>query len=75
MPPCRASVSKVCSRLAGVAVRIVAKEHDEYISHEATQALYDALPGEKDLVWRPGGHFEIGPDVIDAAEEWLRAKL
>jgi len=40
-----------------------------------TQALYATLPGERDLVWLPGGHFEIGPDVIDAAEAWMRAKL
>lgn len=62
-------------RLGGVAVRVVAKTQDEFFSREATEALYAALPGEKDLVWRPGGHFEIGPDVIASAEEWLRAKL
>jgi dienelactone hydrolase len=64
------------SRLAGVAVRIVAKERDEFFSKGATEGLFRALPGpEKDLVWLPGGHFEIGPDVIRAAEEWLAAKL
>lgn len=62
-------------QLHGVAVRIVAKTQDEFFSREATQGLYDALPGEKDLVWKPGGHFEIGPDVIRAAEEWMVAKL
>jgi dienelactone hydrolase len=61
--------------LAGVAVRIVAKTHDEFFSREATEALYNALPGEKDLVWLPGGHFEIGQDVINAAAEWMAAKL
>lgn len=57
--------------LRHTAVRIVAKTHDELIPREATERLYDALPGEKDIVWLPGGHFEIGPDVIDAAEAWL----
>jgi len=27
------------------------------------------------FVWLPGGHFEIGPDVIKAAGDWLKAKL
>lgn len=62
-------------RLAGVAVRVVAKLQDELIPRERTESLYNALPGEKDIRWLPGGHFEIGPDVIRAAEEWLRAKL
>jgi predicted esterase len=62
-------------RLANVATRIVAKQQDELISRASTEALYDALPGEKDIKWLPGGHFEIGPDVIDAAGEWLKAKL
>lgn len=57
--------------LRNTAVRIVAKMRDELIPREATQRLYDALPGEKDIVWLPGGHFEIGPDVIAAAEQWL----
>lgn len=62
-------------RLGPVAVRIVGKLQDELIARERTEALYDAIPGEKDIRWLPGGHFEIGPDVIRAAEEWLRAKL
>lgn len=62
-------------RLSGVAVRVVAKLQDELISRERTESLYNALPGEKDIRWLPGGHFEIGPDMIRAAEEWLRAKL
>jgi predicted esterase len=62
-------------RLGSVAVRVVGKLQDELIPRERTEALYDAVPGEKDIRWLPGGHFEIGPDVIRAAEEWLRAKL
>ncbi len=62
-------------KLGGVAVRIVAKTRDEYFSKASTEALYAALPGEKDLVWLPGGHFEIGADVIGAAESWLVARL
>lgn len=61
--------------LKDVAVRIVAKKADELIPRDATQALYDALPGEKDLVWLPGGHFEIGGDVIASAGEWMRRHL
>jgi predicted esterase len=65
----------VVPQLAAVAVRIVAKTADELIPRERTEALYDALPGEKDIVWLPGGHFEIGNDVIDAAGSWLAAHL
>ena len=61
--------------LRDVAVRVVGKLQDELIPRERTEALYNALPGEKDIRWLPGGHFEIGPDVIRAAEEWLKAKL
>lgn len=63
-------------RLAGVAVRIVAKQQDEFFSREATERLFAALPGDtKDLAWLPGGHFEIGPDVIRSAQEWLERTL
>ncbi|MCK9519917.1 MAG: hypothetical protein M0R74_12970 [Dehalococcoidia bacterium] len=62
-------------RLETVAVRIVGKLSDELIPREATDALYAALPGEKDISWLPGGHFEIGPDVIRAAEEWVVSHL
>ena len=61
--------------LAKTAVRLVCKERDEIVPRAATEALYEALPGEKDLVWLPGGHFSIGADVIDAAGDWLTARL
>lgn len=61
--------------LATVAVRIVGKESDELIPRSATEALYNAIEGEKDLVWLRGGHFEIGPDVIDSAGEWMKRHL
>ncbi len=65
----------VVPRLEDVAVRIVGKESDELIPRARTEALYEALPGEKDLVWLPGGHYTIGPDVIDAAGAWMAEKL
>lgn len=61
--------------MKNVAVRVLGKLNDELIPRAATQSLFDALPGKKDLVWLPGGHFEIGPDVIRAAGEWLKAEL
>jgi len=61
--------------LAGVAVRVIAKERDEVVSPDATMELYAGLPGERDLVTLPGGHFAVGDDVVGAAEEWLAAKL
>ncbi len=63
------------AKLGSVAVRIVGKTADELIPRERTEALFAALPGEKDLRWLPGGHFEIGPDVVRLAEEWMAAKL
>jgi dienelactone hydrolase len=62
-------------KLEGVAIRIVGKLQDQLIPRERTEALYEALTGEKDIRWLPGGHFEIGPDVVRAAEEWMVAKL
>ena len=62
--------------LNDIAIRVVGKLQDELIPRERTEALYNALPTpDKDIRWLPGGHFEIGPDVIRAAEEWLLAKL
>jgi pimeloyl-ACP methyl ester carboxylesterase len=62
-------------RLGTVAVRIVGKLQDDLIPRASTEALYNALPGEKDIIWLPGGHFEIGPDVVKAAGDWLAANL
>ncbi len=62
-------------RLGGVAVRIVAKEQDEFFPRAASQGLHDALPGERDIAWLPGGHFEIGPDVIQKAWEWVKPRI
>jgi hypothetical protein len=61
--------------MSHVSVRIVGKESDELIPRARTEALFDALPGEKDIVWLPGGHYTIGPDVIDSAGQWMAAKL
>lgn len=72
--PARGEGSLVAG-LAGTAVRIVARTRDEVIPRDATQALFDALPGERDIVWLPGSHFDIGPDVVDAAFRWLKRHL
>lgn len=61
--------------LAGVAVKIVGKLQDELVPRAATEALYNALPGPKQIGWLPGGHFEIGPDVVRAARDWLKEHL
>ena len=64
------------SLLTDIAVRVVGKLQDQLIPRERTEALYEALPtADKDIRWLPGTHFEIGPDVIKLAEEWLVAKL
>jgi len=62
--------------LKNVATRVVGKLQDQLIPRERTEALYHALPSAtKDIRWLPGTHFEIGPDVIKLAEEWMLAKL
>lgn len=61
--------------LREIPVRVVAKTDDERVSRADTEALFATIGGEKDLVWLPGGHFEIGPDVADAALDWLKAHL
>ncbi|MFN0093415.1 MAG: alpha/beta hydrolase family protein [Dehalococcoidia bacterium] len=62
-------------QLGGVAVRIVGKLQDEFFPKAATEGLHAAMPGEKDLVWLPGGHFEIGQDVITAAGQWMERHI
>lgn len=62
-------------KLGSVAVRVIGKLRDELISREATERLYEAIPGKKDIVWLPGGHYEIGPDVVKAAGEWVVGEL
>ena len=57
------------------AVRVVGKLEDQLIPREKTESLYAALTREKDLRWCPGTHFEIGPDVIKLAEEWMVSHL
>lgn len=71
----RESLAVSAASLGGVAVRVVGKLDDEFISRESTEALYQALPGKRDLAWLPGGHFEIGPDVVQAAGDWLKREL
>ncbi|GAB4324502.1 MAG: hypothetical protein Kow0010_06490 [Dehalococcoidia bacterium] len=65
----------VVPELEGVAVRLVGKEADELIARDATERLFEAIPGEKDLVWLPGGHFSIGADVVQSLEGWLLEQL
>lgn len=67
--------TSVVAGLDGVAVRIVGKTGDEVVPRSATEALYAAIPGPKDIVWLPGGHFEIGPDVIKAAVDWVKERI
>jgi dienelactone hydrolase len=69
------TLSNDAAALGGTAVRFIGKLSDEIVPRASTESLYAAIPGEKDIRWLPGGHFEIGPDVIRLAEEWLEAKL
>lgn len=63
------------AKLGNVAVRVIGKLQDQLIPREATDALYNAIPGPKDIVWLPGTHFEIGPDVVNVASDWMKARL
>lgn len=63
------------AKLGATASLVVGKSEDELIAHDATERLFEAIPGKKSITWLPGGHFEIGPDVVRAAEKWLVAEL
>ena len=63
-------------KLSNLAVRVVGKLQDQLIPRDRTEALFHNIPAkDKDIRWLPGTHFEIGPDVIKLAEEWMVAKL
>lgn len=68
-------VESFAAGLSGTAVRLVGRTRDEIIPREATVALFDAITGVRDLLWLPGSHFDIGPDVVEAASQWMKQHL
>ena len=61
--------------LTDVATLIVGKSSDELVPRAATEELYEAIGGTKELKYLPGGHFEMGPDIVLTAVEWLRERF
>lgn len=62
-------------RLHDIAVRVIGKTEDTLVPRAATQRLYDGLAGTRDLIWLPGGHFDLGPGLAEAALDWLKSRL
>ena len=61
--------------MAGRAIQVVAGEHDDLITPEATQRFYDLLSEPKDLVWLPCGHWDFMPQGIQPVGPFLEREL
>jgi len=61
--------------MAGRAIQVVAGEHDDLITPEATQRFYDLLSDPKDLVWLPCGHWDFMPQGIQPVGPFLEREL
>ena len=62
-------------RMAGRAIQVVAGEHDDLITPEATQRFYDQLAEPRELVWLPCGHWDFMPQGIKPVGPFLERTL
>ncbi len=61
--------------MAGRAIQVVAGEHDDLITPEATQRFYDLLSEPKELAWMPCGHWDFMPQGIAPVGPFLERAL
>ena len=61
--------------MAGRAIQVVAGEHDDLITPEATQRFYDQLADPRELVWLPCGHWDFMPQGIQPVTPFLEQTL
>lgn len=61
--------------MAGRAILVVAGEHDDLITPEATQRFYDQLSEPRELVWLPCGHWDFMPQGIQPVGPFLERHL
>ena len=61
--------------MAGRAIQVVAGEHDDLITPEATQRFYDLLSEPRELVWLPCGHWDFMPQGVQPVGPFLEREL
>ncbi len=61
--------------MAGRAIQVVAGEHDDLMTPEATQRFYDQLSEPRELVWLPCGHWDFMPQGIQPVGPFLERHL
>lgn len=59
----------------GRPILVVAGERDDLVTPEATQRFYDLLPGPKEIVWLPCGHWDFMPQGIEPVGPFLERSL
>jgi len=73
--PAAADPIHFIARCTGTDLLFVGANADETISRSATQALFDAAPGPKKLLWFDGTHGELPGRAVAAMWEFLRIHL
>ena len=61
--------------MAGRAIQVVAGEHDDLVTPEATQRFYDQLSEPRELVWLACGHWDFMPQGIKPVGPFLEQHL
>lgn len=61
--------------MAGRDIQVVAGEHDDLITPEATRRFYDQLSEPRELVWLPCGHWDFMPQGIAPVGPFLERSL
>lgn len=61
--------------MSGRAIQVVAGEHDDLITPEATQRFYDQLSEPRELVWLSCGHWDFMPQGIQPVGPFLERQL
>ncbi len=61
--------------MAGRAIQVVAGEHDDLITPEATRRFYDRLSEPRELVWLPCGHWDFMPQGVQPVGPFLEKHL
>lgn len=61
--------------MTGRDILVVAGQHDDLITPDATQRFYDLLDDPKDLIWLPCGHWDFMPQGIAPVTPFLERTL
>lgn len=63
------------SLMAGRHIQIVAGEHDDLVTPEATRRFFNQLADPKEIVWLPCGHWDFMPQGIAPVGPFLERTL